>query len=355
MSLKHIQIHYVRNINPVAIDVHPHFNLICGPNGSGKTSILEAIYLLSHGRSFRTRHAMPLIQHKTPSMTVYAQTDRADSISIQKNTSGLTQVQLNQKPCVRSSDLALFLPCQVFYADIFQIIDAGPSVRRSLLDWGLFHVKQDYHPLFIQYRRVIKQRNAALRDSKSYRDCALWDQSLVPLAEQLHALRAAYFDTWATAFTRMLEQLTDLRCEINYFKGWDKRESNKSLAQILEEQWPLDRQRLYTQSGAHQADIIFTLSSLQAKQSLSRGQQKIILIALKLAQAQLLSQPCVYLLDDITSELDEEHTQRLMACLTAMKGQFFLTHLDEKQTKSWQEQIPSYRFQIKNGELTCFT
>src|SRR3990167_4622692 len=128
MILNQLQISHVRNILPVELSLHPNFNFIYGPNGSGKTSFLEALYILSHGRSFRTRHVMPLIQHNAHTMTVYASTQTQQSISIQKHTSGITHVQINQEPCVRSSELALFLPCQVFYADIFQITDAGPAV-----------------------------------------------------------------------------------------------------------------------------------------------------------------------------------------------------------------------------------
>jgi len=328
MSLIDLQIHHLRNISSARCTLHPHLNIFWGANGSGKTSLLEAVYLLSTGHSFRTREIAPLISATQPLLTVFAATDTQESVSIQKSVSGPTIVKLNKQACYSSSELAHFLPCQVFYQDIFHIIDAGPTVRRSLLDWGLFHVKQAYHPLWKDYRRVLKQRNALLRQKAKQQDFAAWDKLLETLANQLDTLRADYFVSWAQSFETVLAQLSDIPCTIRYYKGWDRKESGKELSAVLAEQFTSDLQRQYTQSGAHQADIYFDLSRLKAKQSLSRGQQKIILIALKLAQAQLLAQPCVYLLDDIAAELDAQHLQRLFDCIRTINGQFLLTVID---------------------------
>lgn len=321
-----LNVHHLRNIDALCLTPHPRFNFFHGPNGSGKTSILEAIYLLGSGYSFRTRETAPLVQQGQTTLTVYAKTQAQDTVSIQKHLNGATVVRLNQQSCQRSSELAYLLPCLVFYHDLFQIIDAGPSVRRGILDWGLFHVEHSYHGLWKEYRAVLKQRNALLRQRDSNRQHYLpWDKLLVDLAHAIDPLRQEYFKKWAENFQLFLTQLTDTPCQIRYDKGWDRKDTGKSLQGILVEQFEQDLQRQYTYSGPQHADIQFDSISLKARQHLSRGQQKIILIALKLAQAYMIPKPCVYLLDDITVELDHAHIQRLFASLADLPGQFFLT------------------------------
>ncbi len=325
MHLTHLTIHQLRNIQHAQLELHPQYNIFYGENGSGKTSLLEAIYLLGSGHSFRSREISPLIKGTQPFLNVFARTSTAETISIQKNKVGATLVKLNQQFCRRSSELAQFLPCQVIYQDIFDIMDAGPALRRSLLDWGLFHVKQSYHGLWKNYRRALKQRNALLKQRASHQQVLPWDAVLVQLAAQLDALRLAYFEQWAELFQVYLAQLTDMPCAIHYYKGWDKKGLNRPLADILVDQFLRDSQQQYTSSGPHQADIYFETPLQNSKRMLSRGQQKIILIALKLAQAQLLPGSCVFLFDDFAAELDERHQERLLVCLSKMRGQFFLT------------------------------
>ncbi|HVT62970.1 MAG TPA: DNA replication/repair protein RecF [Legionellaceae bacterium] len=323
--LTQLHIHGLRNIDTMYLKLHPSFNCFYGQNGSGKTSVLEALYLLGSGYSFRTREIAPLVQQGKSSLTVFAKTTHQDTISVQKSLDGVTLVRLNQQPCQRSSDLARFLPCLVFYHDLFQIIDAGPSVRRGILDWGMFHMEHSYHGIWKEYRTVLKQRNALLRQKAKPAYFVPWDNRLVELAYELDRLRAAYCKDWAECFQLCLQPLSDLNCVIRYDKGWDKKNTGKSLKTILTEQFEQDLQRQYTQAGAHQADLQFDVMQLKAKQHLSRGQQKIILLALKLAQARLLNKQCLYLMDDITVELDAPHIERLFETLSEYSGQFFLT------------------------------
>ena len=352
MILTDLNVHHIRSISSAKLKLHPRYNVFYGANGSGKTSLLEAIYLLGTGFSFRTRESASLITFNEPSLTVFGCTDSDQTVSIQKSMAGVTLVRIDQQPCNRSSDLAHFLPCQIFYQDIFQIIDEGPSTRRSLLDWGLFHVKQSYHSLWKDYRRVIKQRNALLRQKASQQHLLPWNNQVVELSYELDRLRTEYFNDWTQVFQKFLSQLTDVPCNISYYKGWDKKKAGKDLAAILTEQLASDIQAQYTHSGAHQADILFEVSDLKAKQKLSRGQQKIILIALKLAQAQLIQKPCIYLFDDITAELDANHLQRFINCLDGVSGQFFLTAIESDQFSKFITKQDVACFTIREG---CFT
>jgi DNA replication and repair protein RecF len=360
MSLIELNINNLRNIVATSLTLHPRYNFIHGSNGSGKTSILEALYLVSHGRSFRSRYITPLINEHANTMSIFARFNDNASISIQKNSTGSTQVKLNQNPCLRCSELAEFLPCQLLDADIFQIIDAGSAFRREVLDWGMFHVKHssllqndNYHALWINYRRILKQRNTLLRQHAAKNEFEVWDQQLSVLSEQLNVMRAEYHAQLAQVFDMFLKKLTNIECSLHYYKGWGKQDPDKSLANVLNEQFHSDQQRLYTQSGAHQADLIFKLPMLNAKQTLSRGQQKIILIALKFAQAYILNKPCMYLLDDLPAELDNKHVEKVMQSLELLPGQFFITTIDNNIANKWSQLYSANLFET--NQLTVAT
>jgi DNA replication and repair protein RecF len=347
--LSELAVHSLRNITYAKFILHPQCNLFFGPNGSGKTTLLEAIYLLCSGHSFRTREVSPLVNHYHESFTVFARTVKQDTVSIQKSISGPTQVKLNGQSCTSSSDLARFLPCQVFYQDIFQIIDTGPATRRILLDWGMFHVEHTYHMVWKAYRMVLKQRNALLRQKANRALFAPWDKQLVELAIELDRMRDSYFKVWSSEFQQVLGSLTDVPCSISYYKGWDRKQSGKSLAEVLDAHFNQDIQRQFTHVGPHQADIAFDLSSKKAKLLLSRGQQKVVLIALKLAQAKLVPKMCLYLFDDIAAELDDHHLTRVIDYLTTVSGQLFFTAFDDRLPRILKQSIAHSSFQLKNG------
>ncbi len=198
--LKELHIHHLRNIHYAKIDVDSKFNIFYGENGSGKTSLLEAIYLLTTGHSFRTREISPLVNYEQDSLNVFAKTINDETISIQKSLHEPTRVKINGQFCSASSELAYFLPCQVVYQDIFQIMDTGPSIRRALLDWGLFHVEPSYHMIWKNYQRVLKQRNKLLREQAKRAEFIPWDALIVQFGNQLHSYRMSYFNELISKF-----------------------------------------------------------------------------------------------------------------------------------------------------------
>lgn len=352
MSLAQLKIHNLRNIQSMHLNLHEHVNFIYGLNGSGKTSLLEAIYLLGSGHSFRTREILPLISQGQDSLTVFARAFDEQTISIQKALNSPTQVRLNSSTCQSSSELAYFLPCQIFYQDIFQIIDAGPSVRRSVIDWGLFHTNREYLGHWKNYKRALKQRNLLLRQKAPMPQLSPWNSVMDELAIQLDMARKDYFLQLAPLFTETLANLTTFGVTIDYYKGWDRRESGKSLKDILEDSYHTDSARQFTQYGPHQADLSISNDELAAKQYLSRGQQKVLLFALKFAQAKLIPRACLYLCDDLTSEFDDEHISRILNEVKTLKGQFFITSTSEFHSRM-SVFSDFYQFFLMNGKITA--
>lgn len=350
MILAELHIHNLRNLLSTRLQLNPKFNLIQGNNGCGKTTLLEAVYILGTGHSFRSRDISSLIHHGESSLTVFARSPEKNSISVQKALTKPTRVKLNGVNCTSSSQLAYALPLQVFYQDIFQIIDTGPSIRRRLLDWSLFHVKQDYLLWLNQYKRLLKQRNALLKQkTASQKDFIIWDKQLSLLAEQIHQQRALFFAQWQEQFSLVLCHLSDLRCRMTYYKGWDRKETGMDLQSVLEQNFKGDRQRLYTQFGAHQAEIIIEANEQMARQVLSRGQQKIILFALKLSQAALIGKPCLYLFDDFSAELDQHHQGFILDYLSSLDTQIIMTSIEPLPLD--QIRADCSLFQIKEGKI----
>tara|TARA_Y100000588_G_C14257862_1_gene926330 strand:- start:51 stop:1109 length:1059 start_codon:yes stop_codon:yes gene_type:complete len=325
MIIQELKINQFRNFGEASCFFADGFNLIYGDNGSGKTSLLEAIYLLGTGHSFRTRETQPLIHFGAPDFTIFARSFIEDTISINKAKTGLTRARINNTPCRTSSELAHWMPCQIFYQDIFNIIESGPSVRRHILDWGLFHVEPNYFDVWKKLKRVVKQRNTLLKQKVKLKELSGWDQQLVELSVQLDNYRRQYFEKWMSYFYDILSCLSDIDVQIEYFKGW-LGEQPDALIHLLEIKYDSDIQRQYTQVGAHQADLkILPAKPGKAKLIFSRGQQKIILMALKLAQTKFLKKKCIYLFDDLCAELDDKHIGKVFDYLQSVDGQYFVT------------------------------
>lgn len=340
MILGELQVSCLRNIKSLRLSLHPQFNIITGNNGSGKTTLLEALYLLSSGHSFRTRETASLLSHGCDALTVFARTEDEQRISIQKSVSSVTTARINGESCSSSSELAAFLPSQIIYQDIFQFIDAGPSVRRSFLDWGMFHVEQGYLGLWKNYRRALKQRNTLLRQRAVPALLLPWNTLMVEIAMQLDTLRCAYVEALNHHFQIICSRLTDLQCSVQYYKGWDRKAEGKELADLLISSYERDTLRQFTHYGPHQADMMLVGNSHKVKHYLSRGQQKMLLFALKFAQAELLNKSCIYLIDDMASELDKDHISRLIQHISSMKGQFFISSKCENEILS-ESDLPS--------------
>lgn len=349
MNLIQLRISQFRNIESAILNFHPRFNILLGQNGSGKTTVLEAIYLLSTCHSFRTREISPLITYEKDVFNIFARVEEEQTVSVQKSVYESSIVKINQEVCRSKSELTNLFPCQVFHQDIFQIIDAGPAIRRNVLDWGLFHVEHSYHTIWKDYKRVLKQRNALLKQTRNYADFEPWDEQLSFLASKMDAMRLVYFEAWSMHFQNIVQQLSDIPCLISYYKGWGGADAAKDLQSVLREQFNSDLKRQYTQSGTHQADIIIETPFQKAKQTLSRGQQKIILLALKLAQTAMLDKLCWYLFDDVSAELDSKHLNRLFDLLQGIPGQFFVTSIDDGLFKHGS--LDGAWFDINEGEI----
>ena len=328
---------HFRCFNEKSLFLSPGFNCFMGENGSGKTSILEAIYYLGLGKSFRTHlvrrivsrdeQAFSLFGRFKPLKTTEPLSDNALlSIGIQREIGGDNRIRINGEESHSRADLVKSLPMQLINTESYRLIDSGPVPRRAFLDWGVFHVKHDFLPMWQHFRKNLKQRNAALRTGVKS-NVAVWTTALADMGEALHAMRAAYFAEYSTVFTPLIEYLLpNIPISLAYYPGWDTTQVLKS---ILEMQWEKDLSLGYTTMGAQRADIRCHAHGVPAGAVLSRGQQKLLVIAMRLAQGLYLrdkvGKEVIYLVDDVAAELDQRHRDWVMQILQDLNSQVLLT------------------------------
>jgi len=195
MHLTQLDIHQVRNLRDVQIKPCIRCNYIFGDNASGKTSVLEAIYLLSVARSFRTTHIKHVISHNKPALQVFA---RIQNKNLETTAVGLersiqkTRIRINGTNVKQVSELSSLLPVQIINPDVHKLLEQGPKYRRQFIDWGVFHVEHDFLMAWQQYYRVLKQRNAALRKKQTKDTITLWDNQLIQYAKAITLARESY-------------------------------------------------------------------------------------------------------------------------------------------------------------------
>ena len=190
MALSRLQVTDFRCLQSAELHFDPHFTLISGPNASGKTSLLEAIYVLGRGRSFRTRRLEHLIRQATERFVVFGEVEtstRRVPMGVEGTRVGVRAQIDGDKPS-SLAELALFLPVQIIDPEVHHLIDEGPSRRRRFLDWGVFHVEQSFVMHWQRYNQVLKQRNAALKARQPKNVVSVWDSDLVRSGEALSGL-----------------------------------------------------------------------------------------------------------------------------------------------------------------------
>jgi len=330
MRLSHLAITNLRNIAEFSLEPGAHLNFIFGANGSGKTSILEAIYLLGRGRSFRSAYSSRIVRYGQHSLTLFGRvtdSQRDNNLGIQIKDGGF-RAKLNGQFLKKSSDLAAIIPLLLITPDGDKLIKGSPRQRRRFLDWGLFHVEHQFLEMWQRYNRILMHRNAALRQGKSV--LAPWNLQLIEVAEQLDCLRREYATQLSAVVLLCFKELIGIEnVEFKYQSGWSK---EQSFSEALNSNLEGDIKAGFTQRGPHRADLVMQVDGRPAAEYLSGGQQKLAACALFLAQARLyskrLNKPCILLVDDLPSELDQEHRQALLDILQSTHGQVFVTATD---------------------------
>ena len=355
MQLTELRIRDFRNLVDVELEPCSGLNLISGPNASGKTSLLEAIFYLSYLRSFRTTNVSDLINHTARDFQLFAmakdQRQKEIPIGILRGKI-LLEVRADHQEIKRVADMTAMLPVLAIHPDSYKLVTGSPSDRRSYLDWGVFHVEHGFYQAWQRYRKALSQRNAALRSGYNRAFCMAWDHELDSAAKTIDASRSRYVQNLKVHLnTRIDAFFPGSQVVIDYRSGWSR---DQSLSAVLEETFDRDRRRGFTQAGPHRADLLIEVDGKSAQSGISRGQQKVLVALLRLTQLEQFtratSRQCILLYDDLAAELDPHYRRQLLALLNQMPVQLFLTAIEPEQidTGPWAN---VRRFHVEHGHI----
>ena len=355
MSIESLRVQNCRILSHLEIEPSPTFNLITGPNGSGKSSLLEAIALLGSGRSFRTHSVNAVVQDGAQSLIVSARVALSDgrkfSIGMERGKKR-QRLLINRSPVQKLSEVAEILPLQIITPESIDLVMGSPRTRRSFLDWGLFHVEPQFLSLTKNYRKVLRHRNALLKKNAADEQLEYWSQELIRYGEAINRVRAQYVDELVDHYQNQsqyrMEGLRDLQICFEYRQGWKK---GMTFEDALKQSRHREQMVGHTVVGPQEADLQIRSGRDPAKQILSRGQAKLLSIALYLSQISHLEEKSgkrgVVLVDDLFSELDRENSLLVLNHLIESRHQVFVTAVDDQ----WAQQKGIARFHVEHGSI----
>ena len=365
MHLLTLEVRNLRILEHVDLSLAPGLNVFVGANGSGKTSVLESIHYLGTGRSFRSRRLQHVCRWQTESLLVRSilrgevgggGEGRGEGIppgttlALEHGPDGL-QIRYAGESLATASELARLLPVVLVSPDTVRMLTDGADLRRRLLDWVVFHVEPAYHGVHQQFRRVLRQRNAALRGADSA-ELATWSRTLADIGGRVHEMRLACMGKALPIFEAVIRGLLSIEVGLEYRQGWEPRQDLHDLLLAVQE---ADRHRGFSGPGPQRADLTMTVEGRSAHQVLSRGELKLLALGLQLAQAAYLARVIdripVVLVDELASELDEASRERVFTALAGIGAQTMITAVSRELVENgvWQ---PDQVFHVERGVLS---
>lgn len=353
MLLQELRIYNLRNIGALALHPCTGLNVISGANASGKTALLESIYLLARGRSFRTHRIGELIRHQEPLLRVTAraqnQNQRQISLGIERD-GRQTRLRYDAVSIKNLSEHARQVPLILITPDSHGLVGGRPGQRRRWLDWALFHVEPEYLACWHDCFHALRQRNALLKHHTENSQLASWEESLAGFAEQLDHYRMDFIRQLLSHFDEVMAQLLPGSVQIDYLPG---RPEQSDYREVLASQRRHEQQRGFTRYGPHRSDLVFRHDQNEVRATLSRGQTKLYIAGLMIGYARILAdyglRPLI-LVDDLPAELDAGARARFMAHLADTGCQTFVTAIDRESLPmtGWPSTAV---FHVEHGQL----
>lgn len=355
MSLAKFELFNVRNIRRAQLVPSPNINLVIGENASGKTALLEGIFILGRGKSFRTAHTEQVVNFDAESLVVTGQSRQTAGnlrqLGVRADGKNM-EIRISGKQVRSCSELAYSLPLQVILPNSHRLLEMGPQLRREFVDWGVFHVNPDFLLVWRKYRRALSQRNVLLK-AGAYSDTEVWEHEMAQYGTIVNDFRTKYIEQLAPLFSEIAERFLSFRSyELKHVAGWDV---SRTLMDVLANDRPRDMRFGFTHSGPHKGDWRLLVDGRPARDYASRGQIKILVIALKLAQIAVLQKitgivGCI-LIDDLASEIDGNNRQKVFQYLGELNSQTFLTTTDDHYFGNVFSQN-SRKFHVERGQIT---
>ncbi|MFT4925190.1 MAG: DNA replication and repair protein RecF [Phenylobacterium sp.] len=373
MSLSEIRISDFRNFSQQTLNPCQDINFVVGENGSGKTSLLEAIYYLSRGRSFNTSTHSKVIRFEQESFVVsgkvantldHNKDDNNDSsddmpIGIRRHRNNDIEIRVDGQSEKKLSSLAKVLPVQLITPNSLVLFFGGPKERRHFFDFGLFHVKQSFYQDWLRFSKIHKHRNALLKKRPRFynEEFEYWDAEFCRLAEIISQNRLEYLDLFHQQFDKINVNidsfLTTAEMGFELYRGYHV---DIPLAEQLKSAFQKDVKFGYTSVGPHKSDVRIKCENRPIQDVFSRGQAKLLLYVIKLLQSDIISEHNlrpVMLIDDIGSEVDKNNLKKIFEFLQSSKEtQFFISSLDQDIAGYLIEDAKDHSmFHVKHGTI----
>ena len=344
----------IRNLGEFHIEPGPKLNFFYGPNASGKTSVLETIYLLSRVKSFRSKRIHDVISRGEKILSVFAKGVKKDNlftVGVEKGR-GITKLKFNGETIQTASEQAKKLPIYILTPEHHTIFTGTPKERRHWLDWSLFHVEHDYLSIWKNYHRALRHRNALLKSEKIVNSSEMsgWERMMSVEAQKIDKMRQNYLtDLCRLMNSNHIGFVLSGEAKINY----ETNSSDTDLFELLIENRKADIRRGYTGFGPHRADIEFSYEDFDVAKHLSRGQTKLYGAALISSQIETLKAKdvsAIVLVDDIDAELDDDSSRKMLSLLLANDVQTFVSSLS---VRDWvPKNINGHSmFHVKHGKI----
>lgn len=356
MQVVWLQANNFRKLGKIALELHPKLNLVFGDNAAGKTSLLELFHVAAHGRPFTGSFEDALGPDENFwRVAVAGYSDDIDHITLKDRIVVSFQARrhhqsLNGKDCA-TADLAKLLPAALLDPGSHTLLSDGPARRRRYLDWGLFHVEQDFLSTWRRYRRALRQRNLLLRSDADRAQLLPWTRELIQTGSKLHDYRKQQADRVREDVLSHLESLVGHGpWSIKLDSGWDP---ECTLAESITRNEKTDRRMGQTIKGPHRAELVFSRAGSLAQRRLSRGEEKLAVAALLVAQTAVIRRLCarkvLILVDDFTSEMGDSAQARLLDLLLKAESQVVITSLNRS---SAIEALDDYAmFHVEHGRV----
>lgn len=357
MWIESLTILNCRLLKDISVELSPNINLIIGDNASGKTSFLEALSLLSSGKSFRTSHISEVISHQKCSVLVSAQlksNSSSTNIGIEKTTK-YSRIRINQQDIYTQAELSLHLPITTIHPDSVDVISGSPHYRRAYLDWLTFYTFPNFHKIWKEYKHILKQRNLCLKNANHRYALDDWTMKLVELQPVINQQRIDTLNILKPIFEKISKNLLgNAKVNIELQTGFPQEvllEKDK-LFDFYKDREEHDLKLQRTNSGVHRADLKIKLNNKPAKECGSRGQVKLLVICLLLAQSTAVNKnrsKGILLIDDLAAELDDKNKEKLMNYISSLNQQLFIT-----STKTIEIKIKNKKhkvFHVEHGEI----
>lgn len=335
--IRKLSVHTARNITSLKINNLGACNVFIGNNGAGKTTLLESVFILSVGKGVRAQRPASLIQYHAPHMVIRAEIIASDSaleadpivtLAMETSHTGKALLKRNAE-IVSRAGVATEIPVQWLGPESFKLWLEGPSVRRSFLDWGVFHVEPEFGKWHRKYQRALQHRNALLKQRVSSLVLQPWEQLLAEYGEKIAQARAQYLAA-LTPFWEHAWQGLGVKAPIEQMleQGWS---GPHSLREAFERSRPQDFRLGVTTIGPHRATWDAISHGVPVSQSLSRGQLKRLIVAMFIAQAKHLAAATgkysILLCDDLLSELDLRAQILVWEALVCLPNQLWITSI----------------------------